>query len=304
MVITLVGDNQHARHQAARELITAFEAKHGALAVERFDAAEQDAEHILSAVESTSLFNPEKLVAIDHYESNSALTEQTEALLDKALSGTTVVIIIDKLDKRLAYVKLLKKETDYREFNQLTGNDIVSWCLQAAKEKGGQMDQATARYLIDYVGADQDRLGNELEKLILFDTAISRETIQTMCEPQPNSTIFDLLEAGFRGQHEQALRLYDDQRRQQVEPLAIMSMITWQLHIMSVVMFAGDRSGQTIAKDVGAHPFVIQKTVNLVKRLKLSQLRDLLDHALKLELAMKSRPIQADDALKHFLLSL
>lgn len=304
MIITLVGDNQHARHQAAQELVAAFEAQHGPLAIERFDAAEQGVEHILSAVEATSLFNPEKLVVIDHFDSNKMLTEQTEALLDKVSIGTTVLIIIDKLDKRLAYGKLLKKESDYREYNQLSSNDIVGWCVQTAEEKGGQLDRDTARYLVEYVGPDQDRLQNELEKLVLFDPAISRETIQTMCEPQPNSTIFDLLEAGFRGQHNRALQLYDDQRKQQVEPLAIMSMIAWQLHIISVVMFAGDRSGQTIAKDVGVHPFVVQKTTGLVKRLKLAQLRQLLDHALKLELAMKSRPIQADDALEHFLLSL
>lgn len=304
MVITFVGDNQHARSQAVRDEIEAFINQHGSLAVERYDAAESEPEHILSAVESSSLLSPEKMVAIDNYETNKPLTDQTETLLEKVLPGVRLLININKLDKRAAFGKLLQKSTDFRVFSALSAGETAAWLVDLAEEKGGSLDRATAQYLIEYVGSDQNGLQNELDKLILYDPKITRDTIHVMCQPQPTSTIFDLLDAGFRGQHQRALQLYDEQRRQQVEPLAIMSMIAWQLHIISLVMLAGDRPAATIAKDAGVHPFVVQKTKNLVSRLKLAQLRSLLDDVLALEVAMKSRPIQADDAIKHFLMNL
>jgi len=304
MVITVTGDNQHQAQAEVKKLVMAFATEHGALQVERFEAAEIEAEHILSAVAGTSLLSPHKLVVISDFETNKLLTERVENLVTSTPEDTTVIVIIGKLDKRVAYGKFLKKATDFREFTKLSPQDTVTWLVKVATEKGGQLDRGSAQYLIDFVGSSQERLSNEIDKLILFDPKVTRETIDHLSERQPSSTVFELLEAGFNGQSQKTLKLYEDQRRQQMEPLAIIGMIGWQLHILALVKMAKDKSASEIAKDAGVHPFVIQKSLQLAKNMALNKLKALVHHAVVLEEQLKSRTMNADDAVKHFLLSL
>ena len=304
MVITITGDNQHQVRAEARNIIDSFVATHGSLAVERFDAAEAEVEQILSAISSVSLLSPSKLVLIQDFEGNKLLAERAEELIEQTSESTTVLVIINKLDKRLAYGKILKQRTDFREFTTLSSQDIAHWVTQAAEEKGGQIDRSTAQYLVEFIGTDQTRLSNELDKLILSDPKITRDAINLHSEREPTSTVFELLDAGFNGHGKKALNLYEEQRRQQVEPLAIIGMIGWQLHVLALVKTAKDKSAAEIAKDAGVHPFVVQKSVQLAKQMALSKLRTLVHRAVVLEETLKSRHLNADDAVKHFLLSL
>lgn len=304
MIITVTGDNQHQARAEITSVINTFSNKHGDLAIERFEAADTPAEQILSAVTGSSLLSPQKLVVIYDFETNKELVEQTEELLNQAPEETTVLIVIGKLDKRLAYGKLLKKASDFRVFGVLSPQETIGWVVQAAKDKSGQIDRSTAQYLVDFVGTDQARLSNELDKLILFEPTITKQTIDSLSERQPSSTVFELLDAGFNGQPGKALKLYDEQRRQQVEPLAMMGMIGWQLHILALVKTAREKSAADIAKDAGVHPFVVQKSMKLAKEMTLSKLKQLVHHAVTLEEALKTRTMNADDAVKHFLLSL
>lgn len=304
MIITITGDNQHRVRAEVTSVIKAFISQHGSLAVERFVANEAEVEQILSAVSATSLLSPQKLVLIQDFETNKTLIESVEGLVEMTPQDTTLVIEIGKLDKRLSYGKFLKKNSDYREFANLSHQEVVGWLAEAAKDKDGQIDRATAQYLVDFIGADQERLSNELDKLILFDPKITKATIDQLSERQPSSTVFELLDAGFKGQQKKAMNLYQEQRRQQLEPLAIIGMIGWQLHVLALVKTGKDKSAAEIAKDAGVHPFVVQKSVDLARNMTLAKLRQLVHHAVVLEERLKSVSMNADDAVMHYLLSL
>ncbi len=304
MVITLTGDNRHKVKSELNRQINEFVKAHGPLSIERFDSSEHETEQILNAAVASSLFNDQKLVVIESFEANKTLTDQLETLLNQAPDETTVVLVIDKLDKRAAYIKTLKEQSDWRDFSSLSPDETIAWLVQAAKEKGGSLDRASAQHLIDFVGTDQLRLSNELDKLVLFNPKVTRQTIDQLTEPQPSTTVFELLEAGFKGRQEKALSIYDDQRRQRVEPIYIMSMIGWQLHILAVVKTAKQKSASEIAKAAGLHPFVVQKSLGLARDMSLAKLKSLVRQAVQLEVMLKTRTVDADDALKQFLLSL
>jgi len=304
MIITISGDNQYAVRAETASVIDKFVAQHGSLAVERFDAAESEVEQILSSLSGLSFLSPQKLVVIKDFETNKALTDRTEELIQQAPDDTTVLITIGKLDKRLAYGKLLKKATDWREFGVLSPQETVAWVVKTTDSKGGQIERPTAQYLIDFVGGDQLRLSNELDKLITYSRVVTRQTIDNLCQREPSSTVFELLDAGFNGHQKKALNLYEEQRRQHVEPLAMIGMIGWQLHVLALVKTGKDKSAADIAKDAGVHPFVVQKSIGLARTMALSKLKQLVHQAVVLEEKLKNQTMNADDAVKHYLLSL
>jgi DNA polymerase III delta subunit len=154
------------------------------------------------------------------------------------------------------------------------------------------------------VGANQQLLTGELDKLVLYQPEITQATIELLTEPTPQSTIFELLEAAFGGNTKRALMLYREQRALKVEPQQIIAMLAWQLHVLALIKTAGERSIDEIARDAKLNPFVVRKSAGIARQLTLTQLRTLVSNLLGLDVRLKSESLDADEALQHFLLRL
>lgn len=303
MMVTLTGENAFSLQQESRRLADAFIAEHGDLSLERLDG-ESDLLRIREALTGLPFLAARKMVILRDLSTNKQAVEQVEQLFNNVPDTTDVIIIEPKLDKRLAYYKFLKKETDFREFPELDQQGLARWLVDTAKARGGSLGPADARYLVDRVGANQQLLANELEKLLLREPRITRETIDLLTEPAPQSTIFQLLESAFAGNRRQTLKLYAEQRAQSVEPIQIIAMLAWQLHVLAVVKTAGDRDSDAIAKEARINPFVVRKSRSIANRLTLTELKKLIDDLLKIDTRSKRTSIDADEALQHYLLAL
>lgn len=305
MIITLTGENSFGLQQAMRQLTEEFVREHGELALERLDGEEAELAQISEALNGLPFLAAKKLIVLRAPGSNKEFAEQAEQLLSAVPETNDVVLVEPKLDKRTAYYKYLKKETDFREFPALDQHGLARWLADEAKRRRqGSLSAADARYLVERVGPDQQLLSNELEKLLLYSSAIDRRTIDLLTEATPQSTVFELLEAAFAGRTKQALRLYDEQRALKVEPAQIIAMLAWQLHTLAVIKAGGDRSVDQIAKEAKVNPFVIRKSQGIARKLTLTELKQLIHDLLKIDIAIKTTNTDADEALQHYLLSL
>lgn len=304
MITTLTGTNVFARNRAVHQMIESFVAEYTDMGLEQLDAEEASYDRIREAIESVPFLAPKKLVVIRSGSLNKDFAEHAPALLESATETTDVLLIESKLDKRSAYYKYLQKHTDYREFGELDEQGMSTWLVAAAKEQGGALSSSDARYLVQRVGLDQQLLANELDKLVLYDTTVTRVTIDLMTEAAPQSTIFDLMDAAFSGNLERALRLYAEQRKAKVEPQQIIAMMAWQLHVLAVIKAAGQRDPNEIARAAKLNPFVVKKSGAVVRRLTIARLRELVRQALQLDTRLKSESLDADDALQHYIIQL
>jgi DNA polymerase-3 subunit delta len=304
MIITLTGTNSFGLQRTLRELTGRFVEEQGDLALERLDGEEASLERIGEALTSLPFLAAKKMVLLRAPSANKQFMEQAEQLLSGLPETTEVVLVEPKLDKRTAYYKFLKKQTDFREFPELDHNGLASWLADEAKAKQGSLTANDARYLVERVGTDQQLLSNELEKLLLYSSKIDRATIDLLTEPTPQSTVFELLDAAFAGNHKRAAQLYAEQRTLKVEPAQIVAMLAWQLHVLALIKTAGDRSADQIAKEAKVNPFVVRKSQGIARRLTLARLRTLTGELLEIDVATKTISIDADEALQHYLLKL
>jgi DNA polymerase-3 subunit delta len=255
-------------------------------------------------MQGLSLFAQQKMVVIYKPSSHKTFSEDFEKLAKQVPETTEIVIIEPKLDKRTSYYKNLKKNTNFIQFDELDETALTQWLTKEAVEKQGKITSADARYLIQRVGTNQQLLTNELEKLIIYNPQISRASIELLTEPSPQSSVFDLLEAAFAGNKKKALQLYHEQRQQKVEPLMIMGMLTWQLHVLAIVQTAGERSVSEIASEAKVNPFVVRKSQQIARNLNRSRLKELVKNLLELDVKLKSQSINADDAVSQYILDL
>lgn len=304
MVITLNGENTFGLQDELHKLVAAFEQEHGDLALERIDCEETEFDQIQAALTSLPFLASKKMVVLRSPSTNKQFVEQAEQLLHDVPETTDVILVESKLDKRQAYYKFLKKETDFREFPELDLNGLANWLAAEAKRQKGELSQADARYLAERVGLNQQLLGNELEKLLLYDAKITRKTIDLLTDATPQSTIFQLLDAAFAGNSKRALNLYQEQRAMKVEPIQIIAMISWQLNVLAIVKTAGDRSSQAIAKEAKINPYVVTKSQGIARKLSLAQLKTLVKDLLDIDAKSKSTNLDTDEALQHYIVKL
>lgn len=289
-------------HAELTKVVQGFINAHGDMACEQLDGEEVSYERISEAVQSLPFFASRKLVVLHTPGANKQFAEQAEALLTDAPEITDIIIIEPKLDKRTAYYKWLKKNTEFKEYTELDARSLAPWAVQFAKEQGSEISLSDATYLVDRVGANQQLLSNEIRKLALVGTKITRDTINQLTEPTPQSKIFDLLDAAFSGQTKKALALYAEQRSMKVEPQEILAMIGWQLRQVALAKTAGTK--HDLVKEGKVSPYSANKAKAIASRLTPQKLKDLVRNLVILDARSKRQPIDLDEALQAYIIGI
>lgn len=304
MIVTLTGANDFARSAELKKLVADFIAVHTDMGLERFDGEEHDAARMRESISSLPFLTARKLVILRDPSKQKKFVEQIADTLKNIPETTDLVIVEPKLDKRLGYYKALKKETDFREYSDLDAASLSRWAGEYVLARGGSLSGSDAQFLIQRVGLNQQLLQQELDKLLAYSAQITKITIELLTEAAPQSTVFELLDAAFAGRTARAFELYREQRILKVEPQAIIAMLAWQLHVLALIKTAAGRSTEQIASEGKLNPFVVRKSQALARSVPLSRLREQIHGLLELDLSLKTKPMDADEALQLYLMQL
>lgn len=304
MIVTLTGSNFYLLKRRLDELVASFVKEYGELAIEKIDAEEAESQAILDAVQSLPFLASRKMVVVRNAGASKDISGHIEHIIDSAGDTTDLIFYEPAPDKRGSYFKVLKTRSQLEEFSEPDGRALASWLAAEAKKQDGQLSPADANYLVERVGPNQQQLASELEKLLIYEPQITRETIDLLTEKTPQSKVFDLLDAAFGGDKKRALRLYEEQRAQKVEPQAIIAMMAWQLKLLALARTAGQRSSQQIATEAGLSPWPVQKAQNLARKIDDNKLRQMVSEALDIDQKGKTKNIDLDEALKTYIVTL
>lgn len=304
MIRTLTGANGFLVQQELKGLVAAFIRQYGEFGYERVSAEDHDYNSLLDRVQTLPFLAEKRLVVIDSPASNKQLSEKITDFLGSVNDQTDLVFVEAKFDKRSVIYKALKKQTELHEYIELDEPGMVRWLTQEAQTHGGALGASEARLLVQRVGINQLRLSNELKKLLSYDPTVSKQSIELLTVQTPQSTTFELLDAAFAGKAGRALALYDEQRRQKVEPHAILALIGWQLHVLAVVKSGQSLSPADVASKAKLNPFVVRKTAGLARQVSQPALTALIHKTLQLDVRLKSEAIDADAAVQELLLSI
>lgn len=304
MIVTLTGNNFYLLKRRMDELIKTFVDEYGELALERIDAEEVEPEVVLAAVQSLPFLASRKMVVVRNLSANKDASGQIEQIINSASDTTDMIFYEPAPDKRTSYFKVLKSKTELEEYIEMEPRALASWLAEKAKTAGAELSFLDANYLVERVGVNQEQLTNELNKIITYESKISRQNIDLLTVKTPQSKVFDLLDAAFGGDKKRALKLYAEQRAQKVEPQAIMAMIAWQLDLMALAMYGKGKGASQIAKDAGLSPYPVQKAQRLAAKLDENKFREMVNMAIDIDEKSKTTALDLDEALKTYIVTL
>lgn len=304
MITTLTGQNYYLIKATQKELEAKFKKSTDNGSIEKLDALDMDFSALVEWLCATSLFSPDRMLIITSLSKNSSLAERIEEILDSVGDGVDLLLVESGLDMRTKLAKILQKKTDFKKFDILKSYGIAPWLVDEAKKRGGILNIKDAELLVSRVGENQGILSSELDKLINYDDHITGESIEILTEQQPLSKIFELLNAAFSKRKGDVIKLFEEQRVQQIDPQQILSMIAWQLHVFLLLKHAESKNRDRIIRDAGISPYVVQNSEPLVRKISRGDLIDYTEKVIQLEVESKSRALSINEAVLTLMLEI
>jgi len=287
MIKVLTGKNSYALQDELQRIVSAFKKEHGD-SIERFDGSElASTDGLLDAVRSISFLEPRKLVVVRDFAQSKELMDKIEEVIAQVADTTDVLFVDQKLDKRTAGYKFFQKNVDVKDYKLMQEYESAGWLASEAKNRDARLSTANAKYLVARVGNDQLRLEQELRKLVISGGEITKARINELTDAQPQSKVFDMLDALFQGELDKAWKLYRDQRAQGEDPHKIIAMITWQLSQLTLAVHAPMKTVDTL-KSAGVSPYGAQKLLRMSKNISKQQLRSYINELATIDEQIKT----------------
>lgn len=292
MITLLTGSNSFeiSRELARRVAIFNGEA-------ERVDGENLAVEALPQLIAGATLFADKRLVIISDLSSNKLVWQALPEWLERLSDDVDLILVELSLDKRTKTYRILQKVADVKDFPFFSERDsarVEQWVAEEAKRQGIKIDQRAIKELIKRSLApaerglpviDQWQLANSLEKLSVIDE-ITVETVNIYIDLQPVDSVFELFESALRGDSDELSRLLSSLELRE-DPYKVFGLLSGQVFQLAALS-AGNQSSSAIAKDIGVHPFAVNKLASHSKKLNIVKVRQIVVAMSQADEAMKS----------------
>jgi len=233
-----------------------------------------------SSIKIKKVRNQEKILKIDAAGREKALTKQ-----------------------QLQLFKFLAKQKYTQQFSQLSNTETVAWLKKEVEARGGKIAHQAAITLTSLLGSDLWQASNEINKLLSFKLArqpkltkggetiiIEIEEVEQLVRGSFDENIFALTDAISNRNSSLATKLFEEQVEAGLTDSYLINMIVRQFRILLQVKQAIDKgfTSRKIISLLKLHPFIVQKSINQVRRFNLVTLKNILSQLIKIDYKMKS----------------
>ncbi|MEX2144953.1 MAG: hypothetical protein WD712_01035 [Candidatus Spechtbacterales bacterium] len=294
MIIVLHGeDSFRSRHKLA-ELKTAYQKKYaGGFLFKKFDAAETTFKDFKNTTRSQSLFDDRKLVVLEDLSQNPGLKKEVVEWEElKAISADANLLVIfyepQSVAKDKQYKIVIKKAFKEYEFKKLPPAGQVEWFVSNIYPRE-EINKEIVREVVGLSGGDMWQIHNELNKLFTYGNGkdVKKSYLQVLGVGAGEAQIFSTIDAIFGGNKDKALRNMLVHWYRGEAPEYLFFMIERQLKLLALVNAEGEISKSSLAKTLGLHPFVVQKTLRLSGGFSWPKIKNLYERVESLDIKSK-----------------
>lgn len=328
MIIFLYGNDTYRCRAKLNELKAKYiaEVDKNGQSIIAINGEKAEIKEIMEAVAAPSLFARKRLVIIENILGSKSLLAPVFEIFDKLSKqekkadnkDDNIIIFYDEISgEKMGKNKLfnfLLKQKFVQQFKPLSNTETANWIKREVLARGGNISLRSANILAGLVGNDLWQISNDIDKLISYRLAQSRQLsgaetaveinsgdIAAMAKGRFDENIFALTDAISQKNKPEAIRLLEEELDNGLAETVLLHMITRQFRILLQVKeaLALGQSARKIAGELKLHPFVVQKSANQARNFSLEFLKSVFSHLIKLDRRLKTGQgdLRADLAL-------
>ncbi len=304
MLIYIYGEDTFRSRQYLQEQVERFKKTRDPQGynVVFLDAQKEEPGKIVSEILATPFLAEKRLVVVENILSISD-KDFLQQLMDRINANKIPEsnIVIFWQGEKLSKVKdvkelhaLLTKEKYVQEYPLLLGSTLSNFIGSEVKKRGGKISSVATNYLAQNIAGDMWFLNSLLDQLAAYakEKEIQISDVNLFLDEKVDDNAFNMVEAIVTGNKKLAYKLMSEQRRLGEDDFKIFGLIVWQFRILlqmrSVYEQQENVSSDTMAKELGLHPFVVKKNLFLVKKYNKKQLIGIYDQLLNMDFKAKT----------------
>ena len=294
-ITILYGDNSYERTAQLAKM--KIDAEKSGFEIQKSNSDELSKSDFVSLICGVSLLSEKRFVYIRNLSENSEIWQNLAEILPRISTDVHLCLIEDKIDKRSVVYKAISKIVELYEFKNLTARDsknLAEFARLFAKKQGLSLDNKTASFLISWVGVDEWRIRDAIEKIALIGEA-NEQNIREFVPQNIESNAFAIIEMMFLGD---ILKLQEEFSKLKITDgedgaFRFLGMISTQIFNL-VALKIGKNIGKTtaeIAKEIGANTWALGKMENFARNLSESQLAEIVSKFTQVDEIIKTESV-------------
>ncbi len=298
-IIMLCGEDSYRLKNRLNELVAGFGKKYDSSGLNtlRLSGARAGFGEVREALRSAGFLSSRRLVAVDGLFAARKAEEFIDFFKKPELIGENALILseiasMQELEKDPVFKILSGSEIRIEEFSPLRPPALAAWIKNEVKKTGSAIEPGAVTALERLVGNDLWLMRQEIGKLSAFarGRTITRQDIEKMLNIVAEDNIFELMDAlGARDGKRTSLTLHRE--LDAGGPQFLISMLVRQFRILLLLQEykqkEPDLGEAALAKLIGAHPFVVKKSLQILRLFPKNELVFIWGQLLNLDRSIK-----------------
>ena len=186
--------------------------------------------------------------------------------------------------------------------------DMPGWIINEAKNQQGKIEPAAAGKLAEMVGVDTRQAGMEIAKLLAYVNwarPVQGSDVEAVCIVTSQQSVFDFVDALSQGNAKVAQKLLH-RLLENEDPFSLWGMVVRQFRLILQAREILDGRGNKddVARALGVHPFVAEKTTGQAGRFTIESLENIYHRLLSIDERVKTSQVTLDLALDTLIVEL
>ena len=186
--------------------------------------------------------------------------------------------------------------------------EMTGWIINETKQQSGQIEPRAAEMLKEMVGVDTRQAGMEIAKLLAYVNwarPVTSQDVEAVCIVTSQQSVFDFVDALSSGNGKSAQHLLH-RLLESEDPFSLWGMVIRQfrLLIQAREILDGRGNKDDVARALGVHPFVAEKTTGQAGRFSVESLEYVYRKLLAIDEGVKTGQVTLDLALDTLVVEL
>ena len=236
---------------------------------------------------------------------NEKIAKYIQENLEELKNTVDLVFVEQEVDKNALY-QTIEKVGEVKEFALLKLPDLIANIKKITVAYKVNIDDATAKYLVECCGTSMQDLINELRKLIEYkgeNSNITKQDIDLLCTKQIQAVIFDLTDNLGKKETSKALEVYNGLISNK-EPIQKI-LITLYNHFKKLyIIKIAEKYNEDVATAMNLKPnqlFLVSKYKTQARYFETQELREVLEALIDLDANYKIGLISLEIGLEAIL---
>jgi DNA polymerase-3 subunit delta len=283
----------------------------------RLDARAMNENDLNTAVNAMPFLAKRRLVLLANPSSkynNASSRKKFLEFIEKA-PDTTRLVMYESVEPRdvekhwlVKWAEKNNKTIQTKAFMLPRLKDMTGWIVNETKQQGGQIEPRAAEMLKDMVGVDTRQAGMEIAKLLAYVNwarQVKVTDVEAVCIVTSQQSVFDFVDALSSGNGKSAQHLLH-RLLESEDPFSLWGMVVRQfrLLIQAREILDGRGNKDDVARALGVHPFIAEKTTGQAGRFSMESLESIYRKLLRIDEGVKTSQITLDLALDTLVVEL